>query len=98
MEMKHAVLMMARIVLGEKELCGISFILLTYLISSDAVARLTIFGCWMFVTNDGKYSPLTVLAGYYSVFAVLLLFNLIFNSEIKMREGHYWIGSRYIIP
>ena len=70
------------------------YILFNYLIYSDAVARLTIFGCWMFVTNDGKYSPLTVLTGYYSVFAVLLLFNFIFSSERITLEGHFWIGSR----
>ena len=94
METKHTALMMIRIVLGESYVENILFdILICYL---DAVARLSIFGCWMFVTNDGKYSPLTVLAGYYSVFAVLLLFNFIFNSERIKLEGHYWIGSRYI--
>ena len=60
------------------------------------MARLSIFGCWMFVTNDGKYSPLTVLTGYYSVFVVLLLFNFIFNSERIILEGPYLIGSRYV--
>ena len=50
----------------------------------------------MFVTNDGKYSPLTVLTGYYSVFAVLFLFNFIFNSERITLEGPYLIGSRYV--
>ena len=48
----------------------------------DALARLSIFGCWMFVTNEGKYDPIMVLLGYYSVFAVLLLFNFIFNSSV----------------
>ena len=56
------------------------------------MARLSIFGCWMFVTNDGKYSPLTVLAGYYAVFILLLLFNFFFNSERMSKEGHYWTG------
>ena len=60
------------------------------------VARLSIFGCWMFVTNDGQYSPLTVLTGYYSVVAVLFLFNFIFNSERITLEGHYWTGNRAI--
>ena len=64
---------------------------------SDAVARLSIFGCWMFVTNEGKYSPLMVLTGYYSVFAVLLLFNFFFNSERITRAGHFWIGIANII-
>ena len=58
------------------------------------MARLSIFGCWMFVTNNGKYDPIVVLVGYYSVFAVLLLFNFIFNSEMISLEGHYWIGNR----
>ena len=48
----------------------------------------------MFVTNNGKYDPIVVLVGYYSVFAVLLLFNFIFNSEMISLEGHYWIGNR----
>ena len=56
------------------------------------MARLSIFGCWMFVTNDGKYSPLTVLGGYYTVFTALFLFNFFFNKEKVTREGHYWIG------
>ena len=60
------------------------------------MARLSIFGCWMFVTNDGKYDPILVLAGYYSVFLVLLLFNFIFNSERITLEGHYWIGTAHI--
>ena len=51
----------------------------------------------MFVTNDGKYSPLMVLTGYYSVFAVLLLFNFFFNSERITRAGHFWIGKTDII-
>ena len=50
----------------------------------------------MFVNNDGKYDPIMVLGGYYSVFLVLVLFNFIFNSERIKLEGHYWIGSRYI--
>ena len=58
------------------------------------MARLSIFGCWMFMTNNGKYDPIMVLVGYYSVFAVLLLFNFIFNSEMISLEGHYWIGNR----
>ena len=57
------------------------------------MARLSIFGCWMFVTK-GKYDPMLVLLGYYSVFAVLFLFNLIFNSEKITLAGHYWIGNR----
>ena len=50
----------------------------------------------MFVTNDGKYDPILVLAGYYSVFLVLLIFNFIFNSERITLEGPYLIGSRYV--
>ena len=46
----------------------------------------------MFVANDGKYDPVMVLLGYYSVFALLFLFNIIFNSEKITLEGHYWIG------
>ena len=73
------------------------YILFNHLMHSDAVARLSIFGCWMFVTNEGKYSPLMVLTGYYSVFAVLLLFNFFFNSERITRAGHFWIGIADII-
>ena len=50
----------------------------------------------MFVTTGGKYDPIMVLLGYYSVFAVLLLFNFIFNSETISLEGHYWIGNRWL--
>ena len=95
MEMKHSVLMMVRIVLGKSYRECLYNLILSRLIYKDAVARLSIFGCWMFLTNGGKFSPLAVLAGYYGVFAFMLLFNFLYNSERVTLEGHYWIGIAY---
>ena len=56
------------------------------------MARLSIFGCWMFVRNQGVYNPLQVLVSYYATFGVLLLFNVIFNYEPVRMKSYYWFG------
>ena len=63
------------------------------------MARLSIFGCWMFVRNEGVYNPLQVLVSYYAIFGVLLIFNVIFNYEPVRIRKYYWFGrwTVYII-
>ena len=51
----------------------------------------------MFVRNEGVYSPLQVLVSYYSTFAVLLLFNVLFNYESVIMKSYYWFGKWMVI-
>ena len=61
------------------------------------MARLSIFGCWMFVRNQGVYNPLQVLVAYYATFGVVFLFNVIFNYEPFRMRKYYWFGRRMVI-
>ena len=58
----------------------------------DASARILIFSCFMFTYNEGIFHPLITLAGYYTTFAILLIFNVALSRNRNMDTISYWLG------
>ena len=58
----------------------------------DSMSRILLFSSWLYVTNHGHFSSIQTLIAYYTVFAVLVIFNIIFNDSRDLGRGKYWIG------
>ena len=58
----------------------------------DCVSRILIFSSWLYVVNDGVFSSLYTLAAYYTVFVVLVIFNIITSDNREFSKAEYWIG------
>ena len=58
----------------------------------DCVSRILLFSSWLYVTNHGMFSSIYTLAAFYLVFAVLVIFNIIFNDDNNFSSGKYWLG------
>ena len=66
----------------------------------DCVSRILIFSSWMYVVNAGVFSSVYTLAAYYTVFGVLVIFNIITCNNREFSKAKYWIGltSTHFIP
>ena len=58
----------------------------------DSMSRILLFSSWLYVTNHGHFSSIQTLIAYYTVFAVLVIFNIVFNDSKDLGRGKYWIG------
>ena len=58
----------------------------------DSVSRILLFSSWLYVINHGVFSSVYTLIAYYLVFAVLVIFNLVFNDDNNFSSGKYWLG------
>lgn len=58
----------------------------------DASSRIIIFSCFMFTYNDGIFHPLMTLAGYYTTFGILLIFNMALSRNRNVGTISYWLG------
>ena len=58
----------------------------------DSVARILMFSSWLYVVNNGVFSSVYTLAGYYTVFGVLVIFNIVTSDNREFRKAEYWIG------
>ena len=56
------------------------------------ISRVTLFSAWLYVTNEGKFSSLKTLMGYYSIVLALVIFHLIFNNKRPSYSSAYYIG------
>ena len=63
----------------------------------DCVSRILIFSSWLYVVNDGVFSSLYTLAAYYTVFVVLVIFNIITSDNREFSKAEYWIGLPFFI-
>ena len=59
----------------------------------DCISRVIIFATFMFVVNDGQFSTVMTVKAYYSTVAVLMIFNLIINSNENYCSAKTWIGK-----
>ena len=59
----------------------------------DAISRILIFSIWMYVTNKGQFSSWTTFGAFYTLIAVMLVFNVIFNDSTMNMSFEYWIGK-----
>ena len=66
----------------------------------DSVARILLFSSWLYVVNNGVFSSVYTLAAYYTVFGVLVIFNIITSNNREFSKAKYWIGltSTHFIP
>ena len=58
----------------------------------DCVSRILIFSSWLYVVNNGMFSSVYTLAAYYTVFGVLVIFNIITSDNREFSKANYWIG------
>ena len=58
----------------------------------DCFARILLFSSWLYVVNDGQFSSTKTVIAYYFTFAVLVVFNFIFNQNEDSTSSKTWIG------
>ena len=63
----------------------------------DCISRVIIFATFMFVVNDGQFSIKMTVMAYYTTVAVLMIFNLIINSNKNYCSAKTWIGKCALI-
>ena len=59
----------------------------------DCISRLIIFATFMFVVNDGQFSTMMTVKAYYSTVVVLMIFNMIINTNENYCSAKTWIGK-----
>ena len=58
----------------------------------DSVAKILLFSSWIYVINDGEFSSVYTLVAYYTIFGVLVIFNLATSNSRDFHRGKFWIG------
>ena len=53
---------------------------------SDTIARLFIFGCFMYVMEGGVFSPWTAFGAYYGFAFILFVFNVVFSKVLTFKQ------------
>ena len=59
----------------------------------DCTSRIVLFATFMFVVNDGQFSTMITVSGYYTTVAVILTFNIVINDNETYCSARTWIGS-----
>ena len=59
----------------------------------DILSRVLIFFCFMMTTNNGKFSPVQSVVGFYTMVAIMIVFNIIFNESKICWSLRYMIGK-----
>ena len=62
---------------------------------SDVVARLLLFGCFMYVIFGGMFSPWLAFGAYYGCAGFFLLFNIVL-TEVELKMSILNIGAQLI--
>ena len=64
----------------------------------DSVAKILLFSSWIYVINDGEFCSVYTLVAYYTIFGVLVIFNLATSNSKDFHRGKFWIGFCHLIP
>ena len=70
------------------------FALLLLKIIFDCISRITLFSAFMYVTNKGQFSTMYVVIGYYVMWLIMVIFNVVFNKDRSLSSGRDWIGKK----
>ena len=62
----------------------------------DCVARIVLFGTWLYIHNEGKFSSVKTTIAYYSTLMVLVLFNALFTKSKKNVTRRNMTGNYYM--
>ena len=60
----------------------------------DSVGRILLVFTWLSVLT-GNFDPLIITYVYYGTAALLLMFNIVFNSSVLSCQPHYILGRDY---
>ena len=71
---------------------GAAAALLMLKVILDCISRILLFSSWMYVVNNGVFSSVYTLAAYYTVFGVLVIFNIVTSDNREFSKAEYWIG------
>ena len=61
----------------------------------DCTSRIILFATYMFVVNDGQFSTMMTVTGYYTTVAVIMTYNIVFNDIETYRSARTWIGRQH---
>ena len=70
-----------------------NFILLVVKIMMDSISRILLFSAWMYTSNNGQFSNWKTWIAFYTIFMVLVAFNINFSSTREFLSMRYWIGG-----
>ena len=59
----------------------------------DCTSRIVLFATFMFVVNDGQFSTMITVSGYYTTVAVIMTYNIVINDNETYCSARTWIGS-----
>jgi len=59
----------------------------------DCTSRIILFATFMFVVNDGQFSTMMTVTGYYTSAAVIMMYNIVINDNETYCSARTWIGS-----
>ena len=58
----------------------------------DCISRITLFGVYMYVQNEGQFSTRMTVTAYYSVFVLLMIFNTWINKNKNFWSAKNLLG------
>ena len=70
-----------------------NIIVLVVKVLMDLVSRVLIFFAFMIVHNDGKFSPMRTLTSFYTMVALMIIFNIVFNERRNFKSLKFWLGK-----
>ena len=70
-----------------------NIIVLVVKVLMDLVSRVLIFFAFMIVHNDGKFSPMRTLTSFYTMVAIMIIFNVVFNERRNFKSSKFWLGK-----
>ena len=70
-----------------------NIIVLVVKVLMDLVSRVLIFFAFMIVHDDGKFSPTRTLTSFYTMVALMIIFNIVFNERRNFKSLKFWLGK-----
>ena len=62
-------------------LSALHIVLLIAKVFMEVLSKVLIFFCFMMVSNEGEFSPIQSLVGFYTTVLIMVVFNVVFNES-----------------
>ena len=59
----------------------------------DCISKITLFGSYMYVVNNGQFSSMMTLTAYYSTLGIIIIYNTMINHNKNYKTAKTWIGT-----
>ena len=80
---------------GSLTTLNLAFLLLKTIF--DCTSRIILFATYMFVVNEGQFSTMMILTGYYTTVAVIMTYNIVINDNETYCSAKTWIGGLQLL-